>query len=97
MPGNHTRVLGPTPLDITGADFSDISWSVSGGDVVTQLTEDTVAPDPANGGVLFRHGDGKPVSQGLDDIWPGVAAPQRVWAWLYDEGEVAYIHVSWTD
>jgi hypothetical protein len=75
---------------ITNDDAPAITFQNKGGyHALVKATVDTTAPTDFSGAIRYNPGQGEKNAL-LDDLFPGLAAPVRLWAWS-DEAITVFV------
>ena len=95
MPQNTTvNLTAATWTQLTDADITSITFQVfaSAGPVFIKATTDTTAPTTTAGAFVYQSGQGER-NVALSDLFPGISARDRVWAYCEAAGaSVAFSH-----
>lgn len=78
---------------LTNADAAgDITFQNKTGDVIwVKATVDATKPTNFDGAIRYELWEGESV-QTIAELFPGLTAPDRLWAWSHNGGKVAVSH-----
>lgn len=94
MPQNTTVTIpAETWTQLTDADISAITFqNLSSNFVLIKATTDTVAPTNTDGAIRYNPGQGER-NASLADLFPGLAARDRVWAFAPSPARIFVSHL----
>jgi len=82
-----------TWTQLTDADVTAITFqNVGGSHILIKATTDGTAPTNASGAIRYNPGQGER-NVSLADLFPGLAARDRVWAWAENTTPIFVSHL----
>lgn len=82
-----------TWVQLTDADVSAATFQNNGSNAVFVVaTSDATAPSSTAGAIRYNPGAGERSSVALSDLFPGVTAPARLYAYAPNGGQVFISH-----